>query len=130
MNGIRMMVLTGVLTVGGWGLMVPPAQAQVPPRPIPAPAPRYFYGFGPSGYGYYYYPAVPTAPVYRGGFYSSPHTRRDRASDSSRGPAHDATEQHVASGRGPDRPRRAAVQALAAATAVAGQGTRNSGTAR
>jgi hypothetical protein len=72
MNRIHLMVLSGVLSVGGLGLLAPPARAQVPAGPIAAPAqvtaPRYFYGFGPSGYGYYYYPAAPTTPAYRGGF--------------------------------------------------------------
>jgi hypothetical protein len=78
MNRIHLMVLSGVLSVGGLGLLAPPARAQASAGAIAAPAqvtaPRYFYGFGPSGYGYYSYPAAPTTPAYRGGFYSTPAT--------------------------------------------------------
>jgi hypothetical protein len=74
MNRIRVIVLVAVLTVGGLGLAGSSALAQVRSgtAPTPAPAARYYYGPGYNGYGYYYYPAAPTAPTYRGGFYTAP----------------------------------------------------------
>jgi hypothetical protein len=76
MNRVRVLILTGVLAVGGSGFAVVSAQAQAPRAAAPAPAPRpYYYGPGYAGYGYYSYSAAPTAPTYRGGFYSAPAPR-------------------------------------------------------
>jgi hypothetical protein len=72
MNRIRVTVLASVLTVGVLGLVAPSAHAQAPSGTAPASVPRYSYGWGYNGWGYYYYPTAPTAPTYRGGFYSAP----------------------------------------------------------
>jgi hypothetical protein len=73
MNILRKSVLVGVLMIGGRGLGTSSAHAQVRSgtTPTPAPAVRYYYGPGYNGYGYYYYPTAPTAPTYRGGFYTA-----------------------------------------------------------
>jgi hypothetical protein len=73
MTRIRVLLLTGVVAVGGSGFAALSAQAQAPRVAAAGPAPRvYYYGPGYNGYGYYYYPAAPTAPTYRGGFYTAP----------------------------------------------------------
>jgi hypothetical protein len=71
MNRMRSTMLAGVLAVvGGLGLGVVPAQAQVRgAAPVPG---SYYYGPGYNGYGYYFYPTAPAFPTYRGGFYSTP----------------------------------------------------------
>jgi hypothetical protein len=99
MNRIRVPVLVSILAVGGLGLLASAARAQVPTGAAPAQAPRYYYGWGYNGWGYYYYPTAPTvapAPVYRGGFYSTPAPVQSSARGSSTTPA---TYREWATGR-------------------------------
>jgi hypothetical protein len=84
MNRIRVTVLASVLAAGGLGLVASSAHAQAPSGAAPASAPRYYYGWGYNGWGYYYYPTAPTAPTYRGGFYSAPARSYGRGTSTSR----------------------------------------------
>jgi hypothetical protein len=93
MNRIRVTLLAGLFGAGGLGLIASSAHAQAPSLAAPASSPRYYYGWGYNGWGYYSYPTAPTAPVYRGGFYSAPAPRYSRGT-STRRPVEDYTGRH------------------------------------
>ena len=93
MNRVRLMMLVGVLTVGGSVLVAPSVHAQAPSVAAPASAPRYYYGWGYNGWGYYYYATAPTAPTYRGGFFTAP-ARSSSGGTSANRPVQDYTGRH------------------------------------